>query len=54
MCEMARGQMVRWLAEGNVTKAHGMQKFDQLDYEFSAGESTDDHYVFIKGENTSC
>lgn len=34
MCKMARGQMVRRLAENNVTNAADIQFFDQLDYRF--------------------
>lgn len=50
MCKMARGQMVRWLAERNVTRPETIQEFEQLDYRFSEADSTDNHYVFIKGE----
>lgn len=50
ICKMARGQMVRWLAEGNVTRAEDLKEFDQLNYHFSPEDSTEHHYVFIKGE----
>jgi len=48
MCKMARGQMVRWLAENHITAAGDIQTFDQLGYHFSAGHSTERSLVFIK------
>ena len=48
MCKMARGQMVRWLAENNVTKRVDIRAFDQLGYHFQAELSTEGHDVFIK------
>ena len=48
MCKMARGQMVRWLAERNITDAAKLPAFDQLNYRFSPGLSTEDHLVFLK------
>lgn len=50
MCKMARGQMVRWLAEHAVTKPEEIKQFNEQDYRFSSAESTDSQYVFIKGE----
>ena len=47
-CKMARGQMVRWLAEHNITDAAAVQTFDQLDYQFQPSLSTEDHKVFLK------
>ncbi len=48
MCKMARGQMVRWLAENNVTDIADIQAFDQLDYRFQPSLSTEAHKVFLK------
>lgn len=50
MCKMARGQMVRWLAEHQVTVPEDIRNFDQLGYCFAKDDSTASHYVFIKGE----
>ena len=50
MCKMARGQMVRWLAENNITNAADIQAFDQLDYQFRPNLSTKNHFVFLKTE----
>lgn len=50
MCKIARGQMVRWLAERNITAAEDIQAFQELGYRFAGAHSSKDHYVFIKGE----
>ncbi len=51
LCKMARGQMVRWLAENNVTKPNDIKYFNDLGYKFSNEYSTPCNYIFIKGEN---
>jgi len=43
MCKMARGQMVRWLAENNVTKWVDIRAFDQMGYRFRPELSTENH-----------
>ena len=48
MCKMARGQMVRWLAENNVTDSEDIKNFADLDYCFFSAHSTENNYVFIK------
>lgn len=48
LCKMARGQMVRWLAEHNVTERLEIRQFDALGYRFASAYSTDTHDVFIK------
>ena len=48
MCKMARGQMVRWLAENNVTSWAGIRAFDQLGYRFQPELSDENHDVFLK------
>ncbi len=49
LCKMARGQMVRWLAENAVDKREDVAGFGDLDYRFDPALSTDNQYVFIKG-----
>ena len=49
MCKMARGQMVRWLAEHNVTDPEDMKGFGDLGYRYAPEHSTKDNFVFIKG-----
>ena len=51
LCKMARGQMVRWLAENNVTNRSDIRLFDQLGYRFQAELSTEKHDVFLKNLN---
>ena len=53
MCKMARGQMVRWLAENNVTDPDDIKDFADLDYHFFPACSSKNNYVFIRnrGEN---
>ena len=48
MCKMARGQMVRWLAENNVVDPEDIKNFADLDYCFSSTCSTENNYVFIR------
>ena len=50
MCKMARGQMVRWLAENNVTKAADIREFHDLGYHYDPAESGENHFIFVKGE----
>ena len=50
MCKMARGQMVRWMAENNITDPEDLREFHDLEYRFSAEHSSENNYVFIKGE----
>ena len=47
MCKMARGQMVRWLAEYHVTDLEGVRAFDQLGYRFCPELSAEDCCVFL-------
>ena len=49
LCKMARGQMVRWLAENNVERPEEVRNFADLDYRFDASLSTPNQYVFIQG-----
>lgn len=54
LCKMARGEMVRFLAERNITDLAQVQQFDWLDYRFSAADSNEIQLVFIKQDNTEC
>ena len=51
VCKMARGQMVRWLAENNVTDWADVRGFDQLGYRFQPELSTENHNVFLKTDS---
>ena len=48
MCKMARGQMVRWLAQTGVTCREDVRGFDQLGYRFQPELSAQNHDVFLK------
>ena len=50
LCKMARGQMVRWLAENNVTSRADVRAFNQLGYRFRPDLSAEDHDVFLQSE----
>lgn len=50
ICKMARGQMVRWLAENNVTDREDVRAFTDLGYRFSPTLSTEYNDVFLKEE----
>ena len=47
LCKMARGHMVRWLAEHRVTRAAELQAFADLWYTYAPEHSTPEHYVFL-------
>lgn len=46
--KMARGEMVRFMAERKVGRLEEMKQFDRLGYLFEEGLSDDSHYVFIR------
>ena len=46
--KMARGEMVRYLAENQVEERQGIKGFDRLDYHFAEELSTETEYVFLK------
>ena len=45
---MARGLMVRYLAENNITDIEGVKNFSSLDFSFSEEHSTQNEFVFLK------
>ena len=44
--KMARGEMVRFMAENNIEKLVEIQKFDRFGYSFRSDLSSDSEYVF--------
>ncbi len=46
--KMARGEMVRFLAEREAERPEKMKSFCRLGYRYSEKESTKDRYVFLK------
>ncbi|AET68426.1 hypothetical protein Desor_2897 [Desulfosporosinus orientis DSM 765] len=48
MCKMARGEMVRWLAENSIADPDSLIDFDRLGYTYRKDLSSDNNFVFIK------
>ncbi len=48
MCKMARGEMVRFLAQNQVTNPEVMQAFDLLDFRYTPEYSDNSNYVFLR------
>ena len=46
-CKMARGEMVRWMAENRVTDPEDLKAFDRLKYRFAPEYSGGDTLVFL-------
>ena len=46
-CKMARGQMVRWLAENPIKSPEDIRAFDQLGYRFCRSTSVWNHTVLL-------
>lgn len=46
--KMARGEMVRFMAERSIEEPEGMKDFDRLGYRFAEERSDEREYVFIK------
>lgn len=50
MCKMARGEMVRYMAEKEIRSPEELKEFHRLKYRFAPEESDEENYVFIKEE----
>ncbi len=48
MCKMARGEMVRYMAENNATTPEELQHFDRLQFRFAPEHSDQCSYVFLR------
>ena len=48
MCKMARGEMVRFMAENQITNPEDIKVFDRLNYHFDPTRSDTGHFVFIR------
>ena len=48
LCKMARGEMVRYLAQCRADRPEAAQDFDRLGYRFAPEESTQTRYVFLR------
>ena len=50
LCKMARGEMVRYMAEHRIETEEKIKAFDRLGYRFAQSESNQTTYTFIKEE----
>lgn len=50
MCKMARGEMIRFMAENKINNIEDIKHFDRLDYSFSKENSNENNLIFIKGD----
>lgn len=48
MAKMARGEMVRFMAERQIVRAEELKSFDRLGYRFCEELSTDNELIFLK------
>ena len=48
MCKMARGEMVRYMAERQITDAEQIKAFDRLDYRFDEVRSSETEFLFVR------
>lgn len=46
--KMARGALVRWMAERGVARAEDVQTFDGLGYRYQPARSSPEEYVFLR------
>ena len=54
MCKMARGEMVRYMTEHQITRVEDIRAFDRLDYAFDPERSDESTYVFVKRGRAPC
>ena len=47
MCKMARGEMVRYMAEKQIRDPEQIKSFDRLNYHFDPARSGSDLFVFL-------
>lgn len=48
MCKMARGEMVRYMAENQIENPAELRQFDRLNYRYSAECSDEKTFVFLR------
>ena len=48
LCKMARGEMVRFMAENQITNSAQIKDFNRLDFQFSSPHSSSEKFVFIR------
>lgn len=53
MCKMARGEMVRYMAENDIVDPDKIKGFDRLEYRFDNDKSNCEKFVFIRNATKS-
>ena len=53
LCKMARGEMVRWMAEQHLSDPEQLRNFEGRNHRFSPDHSTDDTLVFLKKDSST-
>ena len=53
MCKMARGEMVRYMAEQRITDTEQIKAFDRLEYRFDEARSNETQFVFVRKTSQS-
>ena len=48
MCKMARGEMVRYMAQRQIVDPEQLRSFDHLSYRFAEALSDDSTYIFLR------
>lgn len=48
MCKMARGEMVRYMAQYQIENPDQIKSFDRLNYRFDESRSDDSTYIFLR------
>ena len=48
MCKMARGEMVRFMAQYQIENPDQIKSFDRLNYRFDESRSDDSTYIFLR------
>ena len=48
MCKMARGEMVRYMAEQQTVNPEQIKSFNRLNYRFDETRSDDNTYIFLR------
>ena len=51
ICKMARGEMVRYMAENQITDPEAIKSFDRLNYYFDTDRSDDRTFTFLLNTN---
>ena len=47
LCKMARGEMVRYMAENRIDSPEQLRRFDRLDYQYQERHSDERTYVYV-------